>query len=571
MRLAIRLHPRAGGGTFGAGSRKRRGVERGRTEVGGVFGNRWWVVFASACGLMVGAVHNVAFAIFLKPVTDDLGISRTSLSAALFVTSTLSALGCLPLGYLLDRFGVRRIMMPGLVLYALGVAGWALLTANPLVIYGTFAFAGLFGAIGSPVPYGTALSVWFDRQRGLAIGVALTGISLGVAFIPQLAMFFIRSFGWRTAYVLMGATVLVLAWVPVAIFVREPTALDQARHVDVAPFGTALPGMATTRAILGSWRFWALTVAFFLSVIAINGTLSHTLALLADRGIPIQTAIVALSVSGMGAMSGRIVSGFCLDLVSGALVAIVVFVIPMAGIFLLMNDYGVPMSIAAAGLCGFGAGAEAGMLAFFVSRYFGLKAYGRIFGTMFAAFALANGIGPVLAGWSYDKYHSYTPAFTAFEAMLVVTCMLIAPLGAYPFPKLPGVAVGILLSRSEFFGYWLGVVLAAGMLNILSSAIGAPMVSSFIVAVAGGLQLYLITLRLHDAGFSGWWCVLVPASPLIGLLLHYSFGLSAWLLVAINFGPYLLLMVFLCAMPSAQKRVLNKISGELTSPPSVEG
>jgi MFS family permease len=73
-------------------------------------------------------------------------------------------------------------------------------------------------------------------------------------------------------------------------------------------------------------------------------------------------------------------------------------------------------------------------MAFFVSRYFGLKAYGRIYGLMFAAFTFANGIGPSIAGWSFDRYHSYGPAFWIFEGLLVVTCLLLAPLGRYPYP-----------------------------------------------------------------------------------------------------------------------------------------
>jgi MFS family permease len=87
-----------------------------------------------------------------------------------------------------------------------------------------------------------------------------------------------------------------------------------------------------------------------------------------------------------------------------------------------------------AALCGIGVGAEVDLMAFFVGRYFGLRAYGRIYGVMFAAFALANGIGPSIAGWSFDRFHSYRPAFAIFEAMLALTCLLLAPLGRYPYP-----------------------------------------------------------------------------------------------------------------------------------------
>jgi MFS family permease len=403
----------------------------------GMFGNRWWVVFASICGLLVGAgaVHIFAFGVFLKPVSEDLGIGRGELSSGLILTSTLNALGCLPLGYLLDRYGVRRVMMPGIILYAIGIMGWSLLGPTATLIFLTFSFAGLFGAIGSPVAYGAVLTLWFDRRRGLAIGIAMAGVGLGVAIIPQLAAFFIRSFGWRMAYVALGFTVIILAWLPVALFVREPTSRDASRHIDIAPVDGTLPGLTVRQAVLHSWRFWALTVAFFLSITAINGTLTHTVALLTDRGIPLMAATAALSASGIALLAGRIVSGWCLDRYHGPTVAICFFVIPMAGIGLLAADLGLTVSLGGAVLCGLGVGAEVDLMAFFVSRYFGLKAYGRIYGAMFAAFSFANGIGPTLAGASFDRYHSYGPAFILFEGLLVVTCLLLAPLGPYPFPR----------------------------------------------------------------------------------------------------------------------------------------
>ncbi len=252
--------------------------------MGGFFGNRWWVVFASICGLLVGAGASdvFAFGVFLKPVTEDLHVGREFFSSGLILTSTLTALGTLPLGKLLDRWGVRRVLIVGLVFYSLGVAGYALMTAEPLMMYLAFGIAGLFGCIGSPVPYGAAISLWFDRLRGLAIGIAMAGVGLGVALVPQIASFYIGHFGWRTAYLMLALTVFVIAWLPVALFVREPSRSDAERHGDISIQGS-LPGMTAREAILKSWRFWALTIAFFIAIMAINGTLTHIVAFLTDR------------------------------------------------------------------------------------------------------------------------------------------------------------------------------------------------------------------------------------------------------------------------------------------------
>jgi MFS family permease len=162
--------------------------------------NRWWVVYAAICGLLVGAgpVNVFAFAVFLKPVTESLGIGRELFSSGLIVGSTVAGIGLIPLGFLLDHYRVRRVMMPGLVLYAAGVMGYALMTPSPLHIYLAFAIAALFGPIGSPLPYGAVLSRWFDRQRGLAIGIAMAGVGLGVALVPQIAAVLIRVLGWMS-------------------------------------------------------------------------------------------------------------------------------------------------------------------------------------------------------------------------------------------------------------------------------------------------------------------------------------------------------------------------------------
>ena len=399
------------------------------------FRNRWWVVFASICGLLVGAgpVNVFAFAVFLKPVTESLGVGRELFSSGLIVGSTIAGIGLIPLGFLLDHYRVRRIMMPGLVLYAAGVMGYALMTPSPLHIYLAFAIAALFGPIGSPLPYGAVLSRWFDRQRGLAIGIAMAGVGLGVALVPQIAAVLIRLLGWRLAYVALGGVILLVAWVPVTLFVREPSERDAAAHADVA-VERDLPGLTLSEALLGSWRFWVLTVAFFTAIAAINGTLTHIVALLTDRGMPLKEAVSTLSGVGVALILGRVLSGWCLDRVNGVVVAIVFFLMPMIGIALLASDLRGAAPFIGAVLCGIGVGAEVDLMAFFVGRYFGLRAYGRIYGVMFAVFALANGIGPSIAGWSFDRFHSYRPAFAIFEAMLALTCLLLAPLGHYPYP-----------------------------------------------------------------------------------------------------------------------------------------
>jgi MFS family permease len=403
----------------------------------GIFANRWWVVVATVLGLIVGAgpINVFSFGVFLKPITVELGIGRAMFSSALTLHATMAALMCPVFGWMIDRWGVRRVMLPALVLYALGIAAYALITADPfLITYLIFAITGLTGTVAGPIPYSTVISQWFDRQRGLALGIGMAGVGLGVALMPQLAALLIGEFGWRTAYVGLAVASIVFAFVPVALFVREPPGFTaQPERGQSRGAALNLPGTGVGEA-LRSRLFWGLGIAFFLDVIAINGTLTHIVALLTDRGIAREAAVTALSGTGIALLAGRIMSGWFLDRFWGPYVAIGFFVTPMIGLALLMSHAAGAAPFLGAICLGIGIGAEIDLMAFFASRYFGLKNYAKIYGTMFGLFGLGVGFGPTLSGLSFDRLHSYTPIFAVYEIMLLVTCVIFLRLGPYPYP-----------------------------------------------------------------------------------------------------------------------------------------
>lgn len=400
--------------------------------MGGIFASRWWIVFACACGLLVGtgSILIFSFGVFLKPVTQDLGVSRGDLSTALGLGAWLVALACPIVGWLIDRFGARQIMLPGILLFALAVAGFGLMQATPLfLIFLIFGIVGFIGGVQTPIPYAAVLTRWFDRERGMALGLATAGVGLGVTLIPQLAAFLIDRFGWRDAYFGLAISIVVLAWLPVALFVREPPAGQAAGTAPTA----ALPGIEAAEA-LKSWHFWALTLGFFLGALAINGTIVHIVPLLTDRGMPLQLATGALSAAGLAIIVGRVFCGWCLDRFWGPYVAVCFFLLPMAGIVLLGSGLAYPVPLVGAALCGAGIGAEIDLMAFFISRYFGLKAYGKIYGLMFMVFNIGTGAGPALGGRAFDMFHSYFQIFVVFELALAVTCVFLVRLGDYAYP-----------------------------------------------------------------------------------------------------------------------------------------
>jgi MFS family permease len=394
----------------------------------GIFRSRWWMVVAAVLGLTLntGVVQTFAFSVFLKPITADLGISRGTLTAATFLGAPLALVTAPLFGKAIDYFGLRVVHLPMIAAYAVATAMLSLLRMPFAAMVVLFVCHGFFGQGQSPVAYSKGIAASFGKDRGLALGIAISGVGLGVAIIPPYESFLIQHYGWRVAFVGEGIAMLVLAFVPVLLFEREPPVPPERRRT---ARDQALPGAGFLEAVLG-WRFWAMTIAFFIAIVAINGVVSQIVALLTDRGMSLAAAVGALSLSGIALTGGRILSGFCLDRVHGPYVAVTVFAASGVGIALLAA--GVTPYLGTM-LCGLGIGAEVDIMAYFVSRYFGLKSFGAIYGLMFALFAFGVSSGPPLMGQAFDRFHSYEPMMILFEAMLALSCILLLLLGPYRF------------------------------------------------------------------------------------------------------------------------------------------
>lgn len=396
--------------------------------------NPWWIVAACVCGLICsgGPINIWTFSVFLRPVADALHIGRSDLAGALAVAGALGALLSPIVGLLLDRFGARLVILVGILLFAAATAMQSLMTAAPLVIYSLFLLRSIGASGCTPPAYAFLVTRWFDQQRGLALGIALSGVGLGTAIIPPIAAFLISHLDWQSAYIGVAGVILVVAGIPVLLLVREPDASERALMPHLA--AGELPGVTLREALTRGWRFWAMAAAFVLGIIVLNGTLTQIVAMLMDRGASLQAATTVLSASGIAAVVGRLLSGWLVDRFHGPYVAMGFFALLALGVPLFGSGLAEPAPIIGAMLCGMANGAEVDLMGFFVSRYFGLRYYGRIVGTMFGIFQASTGIGPFISTKSFDLYHSYTPAFEAFEVMTVIALAIFAFLGPYPYP-----------------------------------------------------------------------------------------------------------------------------------------
>jgi MFS family permease len=402
----------------------------------GVFASRWWIVAASFSALLMGSgvINIFATGIFLGPVTQELAISRGDYTFGLFINGVTTALAVILFGWLYDRFGVRRILLPGVFLCAVATWLYSTLSANLFLNYVIFGFAGLVGGAQTPMGYTTIVAQWFDRQRGIALGVATAGVGLGVVLVPQIVLALLAGYGWRVAYEGLAVGVLLLAFVPGVLFIRNPPELmTSSGRADTSH----LPGMTAMEAVK-TWRFWLLTLTFFVAVMAINGTITNVVALLMDRGVARPQAAAALSSAGVAIVLGRAFAGWCLDRVWGPFVAIAFFGASILGMGLLASGAVGTVAIVGAMLCGAGVGAEIDLMGYMMSRYFGLKAFGKIYGLMFALFNVGTGLGPYLSGVTHDMYGSYAPILTAYMIALAVVCAMLLTLGEYAYKPQEG-------------------------------------------------------------------------------------------------------------------------------------
>jgi len=403
--------------------------------------NRWWIVAASLIGNVVGPGPAVIFTtnVFMVPVTTEFHWSRGMFSSSLLASAVVSPIMTPLFGNLIDRFGIRRVTLPATILYALALCSFSLLSANAFwAIFIMVACASGFGVCLGPMVFSKSITAWFDKERGLALGIATCGVGLGTLTLPALAEFFIKAFGWRMAYVAVGMTTFVLGFSMIALFVREPPGfIEHMRAARAHPADGPQPfGISTKMAVTGTRQFWLLFVIFLLEGTACNGILSgHFVPLLMDRGYSPVAAVALLGTSGLAAMASRIIVGLGLDFVNGPIFSAIVMLLPPLGVGLLLTHAGSPAPFFAAICIGLAIGAEVDMLGFFVSRYFGRHSFATLYGLIFAAFVIGIGVGPSFLGFGHDHFHSYDPVLRAFFVALIIAAVLFLPLGKYVYPK----------------------------------------------------------------------------------------------------------------------------------------
>jgi MFS family permease len=389
----------------------------------------WILVLVSMIGLGISTSHIYTMGIFMGPVEKSLGWSRGQISSGLLVNSVVAVLFAPFFGLLIDRFGVRRVGLPGMVIYCSGIM---LLSATGRSIWTWYGF-WLIVAIGSllikPTLWATAIAKNFEKQRALALAVMLCGSGLGSSILPIVTTRLIAAYGWRGTYIALGSGALLLIFPLIFFFLRdEASTTQQQRTVARA----TLPGLEIRAAIL-STQFLRIALSALIMTVAMAGLNVHFAPMIMARGVGANTAAAAAGCIGITSILGRLCTGVLLDRWNGPVIGAITFSLPLVAAALWLNyDGGVPSALIMAATVGFSLGAEIDIIAYLSTQYFGLKNYGTIFGTVVGVLVFGGGVGPTLAGIVYDRTHSYSFFVWCAIPAFLLAAVLIGSLGAYP-------------------------------------------------------------------------------------------------------------------------------------------
>lgn len=363
---------------------------------------------AAGLGYATSVIHIYGIGPFYGPIAAEFGWSRTEVTFGLTIATLVQAVGGVFIGLAVDRFGPRRFGVVGLVL--LGLA-FALLGSTDGSLLNWYLLWGLIAIAALPVQasvWTSAVASRFTASRGMAFAVTLCGASIAAGVFPPLATALIGALGWRAAFPVQAAVWLAIAFPVIFLFFHGR--YDKGRRQKTEDLGAKpadLPGASLAEGLRSS-VYHRLFIASLLFTFTIIALVVHFTAILGDAGASPMAAAGIASVIGWFSLAGRLGTGMLLDRLPASLVGAAVFLLPVLGCLLLLLGGGSFLAMAAASaLIGLTLGAEIDVVVYLLTRHFGLRNFGGLYGGLLAALSIGTAIGPLAAAQVYDRTGSY--------------------------------------------------------------------------------------------------------------------------------------------------------------------
>lgn len=394
----------------------------------------WWIVLATFCTLFVCAgIGFFSFPVFLKFIEADMHWGRDSLSKAVAISALAAGFSTPAVGYVVDRFGPRAVMMPGAAV--LSISFVFLSRINTIYqLYMLFLAIGIGMAAATILPCQTLVSRWFETKRGRAMGIVTVANGLGGMVWMPVSNSLIEAVGWRNAYEILGIIIAAVS-LPLIWFIIRSSPRSMGLAVDGEPRLSPEAGASamekripageeqgyTIREGLGTTSFWLIFCAMFLVVFATSGFTLHVVAFLSDSGLSSGGAAAVWSATLGVSIGGRFLFGFLSEKHQKRYFASVADVSRTLSLLLLML-FALQMAPRAAAVVqlvivyGLAQGCGAVINPLLVSETFGVKAFGKLMGLLGIPYTIGMALGPWLGGHLFVSRSNYNVAFGVFAA-----------------------------------------------------------------------------------------------------------------------------------------------------------
>jgi predicted MFS family arabinose efflux permease len=394
---------------------------------------RWRLLVAATLGLGFGfpSVPFYSIGIFAPSLARQFHWALASIFGGLgFVTLALLC-GTPVVGYLVDRYDARKVAVFSLCGLGVSFASLALSTGSIAQYYASWCVIAIAGVGATPISFTRPIASAFVRRRGLALGIAMTGVGLFTLLVKPLGGWLVATSGWRTAIVVVGLLPIVVA--PAVLWgIPGGRATTPGHETSTAAPPAAAAGL-TVAAALRSRAFWLMGIACLPTGFAGAAPIPHMESILRSAALEPRDIIALTAMIGLASLPGRLLGGWLLDRLPAPLIGAGVMGLAAAGCWLLSHRaMNFDEALAAIICLGGAAGVEVNLLPYLVARYMGIRSYGVVYGILYGILAIGAGAGPGLLGYAYDRIGSYTQVMAACAVLLLVAAGMLLGLGGYP-------------------------------------------------------------------------------------------------------------------------------------------
>jgi MFS family permease len=378
------------------------------------FLENWRVLLAAFIGISVGvsSIYFYSIGIFMKPLAAEFGWTRADSSLGALIGTIFAAIMVIPTGWLVDRFGSTKVALISLVLLALSFFALSRFTMDLTSYLVIISIMSMLTAGSTPLPFTRLVIMAFQKNRGKALGVILTGTGTGGILLPELLAPYVASHGWRAGYFALG--MVVVAAIPIIwLLLIGAKDSETSKEAKTEPVGS----------LLNNWRFYLLCLIFLLTALAVLGTVAHFFSMLTDSGLTPPQAGAIASLIGVSVIVGRLVVGFLLDRFRASYITAALFLVAGVG-FLILGLGGPAYAKLGAIITGLAIGAEVDLIAYLIGRLFARQIYGLAYGLVYAVFLVGGAIGPYLAGRLYDFSGDYVSWLMTASSLLMAAGLL---------------------------------------------------------------------------------------------------------------------------------------------------